>query len=199
MDNRFHQGLDKALGSSKTQTGNIADMGLNKVFKLNSKVYGATSLDDPTFQEHLPYIKNAEKYAREELGYDIPHGLLPSIFDKESTAGKNSSQYNPALGESAWMLGMATEGQKRLKEIGYKGDYISKQGVFNSAVKLLSDKSKVFDYNPKTNTKTINQVATDKYTSDPSSLYSERYYAGKDKKVYNVFKKKFEYYSKSDY
>lgn len=167
--------------------------------QLNAKDFNAIDINSESFKKNLPYIKEAQRYAKEELGYEIPKGLLETIFMQESSAGTNATNRNPKLGDSAYMVGLASEGIDHLKKIGFQGDYNKPQDTFKGIARLLADKSKVYDYDAKTNVKSLNQEKTDAYAADPALLYSQRYYGGKDKEVYNNFKQRLDYYSNIDY
>ena len=167
--------------------------------QLNASDFNAIDINSESFKKNLPYIKEARRYAKEELGYDIPKGMLEAIFMQESSAGTNATNKNPKLGNSAYMVGLASEGIDHLRKVGYQGDYNKPQDTFKGVARLLADKSKVYDYDPATNVKVLNKEKTDAYAKDPALLYAQRYYGGKDKEVYNNFKQRLDYYSNIDY
>lgn len=153
--------------------------------------------NEEIFQQDLPFIKKAENYAKEKFGVDIK-GVIPAIYSQESSFGVADTNKNPQIGEEAYRMGLTEAAKKELEKAGVKTDFNTKQGVMNAAAAFFAIKGNVYDYDKKTDTQTLNERATQEYKDDPAKTYAERYYGG-DEDVYDIIKKKIDYYKGLDY
>lgn len=156
----------------------------------------ANALPIEKLHEYIPKIKSVEQRLKEQ-GINVPKGLLPAIFMQESSAGTVNTSYNPDIGEKAWTVGLTKGAVSELQKNGFTPDLSSDEGAFEAAGRYWDLRSKVYDYDPKTDTKTLNPK-TELYAQDPALAYQERYYGG-DKPVAETFKKKLQYYANSNY
>lgn len=146
-----------------------------------------TKVDSPQFAKYNPLIAEAARYAKELTGVDVPPYLLAATFHQESTAGMNKTNYNPKIGEYAWMMGMTDSARKTLEQNKYKVDLNSEQGVFNASALYYANRAKSYNYDPKTDTRTLKND----YTTNPALWYAERYNAHPQGAAYESIKKDF--------
>lgn len=154
---------------------------------------GITPIDSPQFSKYRPMIEQAAKTASEKTGVEVPPYLLAATFHQESSAGTNKANYNPKIGEQAWLMGMTDTAKKDLEK-KYKIDLNTEQGVFDASALYYADRAKEYSYDPKTNIKT----PIKDYTSNQSDWYVSRYHAfpsGEDyDKIKSTFSDKLNYY-----
>lgn len=69
----------------------------------------------------------------------VPKGLVEAILHQESSMGSNDANYNPDIGESAWLAGL-TKGAKEeiARRSGQNPDFDSQEGVINALAAYLS-------------------------------------------------------------
>lgn len=92
-------------------------------------------------------------------------GLIEAILMQESSMGVNDRNYNPKLGESAWLGGVTDIMKKELERNGKTVDTNSQKGVINAIADYLSLKSKVTNPGSKTSSS----------YKDSVNLYLQRY------------------------
>lgn len=92
-------------------------------------------------------------------------GLLEAVLMQESSMGTNDKNYNPNIGESAWLGGVTKTMTDELARNGIKANVDTQQGVINAIADYLSLKSTV-----------TNPTTKEKITyKDPVNLYLQRY------------------------
>lgn len=144
------------------------------------------SFYSPQMQEALPWIKAASK------ANGVAPSLLMSMYAQESSAGTDKASYNPDIGENAWRMGLTADALKNLKDNGLPHDASTPEGAINAAAAYASLRSKVYDYDSKTDTKT----PTKQYDTNDPSLYLDRYVdPTRRDKIADSFKKRADYYS----
>lgn len=119
----------------------------------------------------LSSVEKAKK-----MGYDVTPSFIKTILSLESSALENKENRNPKIGEYAWIAGLTDQAKQDLHKIGFKPDLNSLQGALDAAAIYAGQRMSVYDYDPKTNTKTLNPI-TDVYKNDPGRFYAERYNA----------------------
>ena len=92
-------------------------------------------------------------------------GLLEAILMQESSMGTIDTNYNPQIGESAWLGGATDMLKKELENKGIKYDLNTQGGVIKAMAAFLDIKRKVL--NP-------GSTIAKEYT-DPVNLYLQRY------------------------
>lgn len=157
--------------------------------------------DPSKFSEKLSgYEKNilaAADFAKKQ-GYEITAPMLRTILSLESSALEDKTNRNPKIGEYAWVAGLTDLAKKDLQKMGFTPDFNSIQGALNAAAIYAGQRMSVYDYDPKTNTRTLNPI-TDTYKKDFGQFYANRYNAatsteeeknkmvGRANAVYNFF------------
>ena len=92
-------------------------------------------------------------------------GLIQAILMQESSMGTADANYNPKIGESAWLGGLTNTMKAELVRNGIKVDANSQKGVINAIADYLTLKSKVTNPGSKVTTS----------YKDPVNLYLQRY------------------------
>ncbi len=108
---------------------------------------------------------------------ELPKGLLESLLMKESSMGYDKRNYNPKIGEYAWLGGFTPIAKKELIRRGLNPDLSTKEGVMDAMAKYW--------------------LMTADNDTDVVGNYHEKYSSGKlDEKSLAQFKDMFAYYSK---
>lgn len=68
----------------------------------------------------------------------VPKGLIEAVLHQESSMGKNSANYNPSIGESAWLGGLTKTAKSELEKHGLTPDLNTQAGVINAIAGYLS-------------------------------------------------------------
>jgi hypothetical protein len=149
----------------------------------HEEIVGVISSKPHPLQEQIlkrgPQLKGAEEYAKKLTGIEVPRGILPAIYAQESSAGNNDTNYNPKIGESAWLYGLTNNAKQELmtnpKTKTEKWDFHTQQGAANAAATYWALRSNIYGYDKKTNTQTLDKTAAEKYKANEGLRYIERY------------------------
>lgn len=125
-------------------------------------------------------IENA--YARNPT---LPKGIIEATIMKESSMGTNRSNYNPDIGEYAYLVGFTNIAKRELLKKGIVPDFSTKQGAINALADYMALRQKVHD-------DVGNVVRT---REDPVEIYDSGYSSGKlTPEQLQSFKDMVEYY-----
>lgn len=91
-------------------------------------------------------------------------GLLEAVLMQESSMGKNDANYNPDIGESAWLVGFTKDAKKELESKGITVDLNTQSGVIKAMADYLDLKSTV-----------VRENGDKVVYKDPVNLYNQRY------------------------
>ncbi len=70
---------------------------------------------------------------------DIPKGIVEAILHQESSMGSNDTNYNPQIGESAWLAGLTTGAKEEIvRRLGQTPDLDSQAGTIQAIAAYLS-------------------------------------------------------------
>lgn len=107
---------------------------------------------------------------------DLPKGLLESLLMKESSMGYDKKNYNPKIGEYAWLGGITPIAKQELLRRGFNVDVSTPEGAMDAMAKYwLSTASK---------------------DTDVIGNYHEKYSSGRlNEKQLAQFKDMYDYYS----
>lgn len=114
-------------------------------------------------EDWKPHIQEA--YSRYPALGKKYKGLLEAILMQESSMGTIDTNYNPKIGESAWLAGATDMLKKELEGKGIKYDLNTQRGLINAMAAFLDVKKTV-----------LNPGSTiPKEYNDPVNLYLQRY------------------------
>ncbi len=121
----------------------------------------------------------------------MPKGLLEATLHQESGMGQNDVNYNPQIGESAWLAGLTAVAKEELTKHGLKPDFDSQAGVIHAVGDYLN---LIKDRHDKTG-KVVNTI------TDPVELYNGYYKTDSglklSKKQLDQFRNLINYYAQA--
>lgn len=103
---------------------------------------------------------------------NLPSGIIEAVLQKESSMGTNRDNYNPNIGEFAWLVGLTKGALKDLDNKGIEYDVDTKSGAIRAAAEYLNLRQKEIS----------EKTGEEKFYTDARELYFNRYAPQADKK-----------------
>lgn len=128
-------------------------------------------LDDGVSLREVGRLKPAVKSVY-ETHPELPKGIIETILQQESSMGTNKKNYNPDIGEFAWLVGLTKVALKDLEDNGIDYDVDTKSGAIRAAG----------DYLALRQTEIPEKGGENKFYTDARELYFNRYAPQADKK-----------------
>lgn len=100
---------------------------------------------------------------------DLPKGIVEAVLQQESSMGTARNNYNPDIGEYAWLVGFTKIAKKELIRNGIHPDLSTPIGAINAMADFIALKQHIKDETGK-----VVQNRT-----DPVDIYNSTYSSGK--------------------
>jgi hypothetical protein len=152
------------------------------------------------YSDYTTQIQNAQTLYKKQFGEDLDPAILPALLNAESAFGTNKKSYNPKIGQNAYLGGLTTvAGDEIKRRTGTPADFNSSQGALNAMALTWGFKQHKYNYDPKTDTQTLDATTTAKLKANPAQTY-KGYWGGGDGSItpeqanknfqdsYNIFK-----------